>query len=80
MMNLFEVTMDITRRLTGIFLRDDKGRRPVYGGNEKFQTDPQREHHPANHDRRMIYVKRKGVADEKSSRRSQAASSKRLSH
>ena len=39
-MNLFEVTMDITRRLTGIFLRDEKGRRPVYGGNEKFQTDP----------------------------------------
>jgi Glycosyl hydrolase family 63 C-terminal domain len=40
MMNLFEVTMDIGRRLTRIFLRDEKGRRPVYGGTEKFQTDP----------------------------------------
>ena len=39
-MNLFAVTMDIARRLTGIFLRDEKGRRPVYGGAEKFQTDP----------------------------------------
>jgi hypothetical protein len=40
MMNLFEVAMDLGRRLTGIFLRDKKGRRPVYGGTEKFQTDP----------------------------------------
>jgi hypothetical protein len=27
-------------RLTGTFLRDTDGRRPVYGGTEKFQTDP----------------------------------------
>src|SRR5262245_40776739 len=40
MMNLFEVTTDIARRLTRIFLRDENGRRPVYGGTEKFQTDP----------------------------------------
>jgi len=40
MMNLFEVTMEIARRLTRIFLRDESGRRPVYGGSEKFQTDP----------------------------------------
>jgi hypothetical protein len=39
-MNLFEVTMEIARRLTRIFLRDETGRRPVYGGSEKFQTDP----------------------------------------
>jgi hypothetical protein len=26
--------------LTRIFLRDKSGRRPVYGGTEKFQTDP----------------------------------------
>ena len=32
--------MDIARRLTGIFLRNEKGHRPVYGGTEKFQTDP----------------------------------------
>jgi hypothetical protein len=26
--------------LTRIFLPDENGRRPVYGGSEKFQTDP----------------------------------------
>ena len=40
MMNLFEVARDIANRLTRIFLRDQSGRRPVYGGTEKFQTDP----------------------------------------
>ena len=39
-MNLFEVSREIARRLTAIFLRDGKGRRPVYGGAEKFHTDP----------------------------------------
>ncbi len=39
-MNLFQVAMEIGRRLSRIFLRDEKGRRPVYGGTEKFQTDP----------------------------------------
>jgi hypothetical protein len=40
MMNLFEVARDIANRLTRIFLRDANGRRPVYGGSEKFQSDP----------------------------------------
>jgi hypothetical protein len=40
LMNLFEVGREIANRLTGIFLRDKSGRRPVYGGSEKFQTDP----------------------------------------
>ena len=40
MMNLFEVAKEISDRLTRIFLRDDSGRRPVYGGTEKFQNDP----------------------------------------
>ncbi|OPX97487.1 MAG: hypothetical protein A4E58_01379 [Syntrophorhabdus sp. PtaB.Bin006] len=40
MMNLFEVAREIARRLTNIFFRDDQGRRPVYGGTEKFQSDP----------------------------------------
>jgi hypothetical protein len=40
MMNLFEVSKEIATRLTSIFLKDEKGRRPVYGGAEKFQTDP----------------------------------------
>jgi Glycosyl hydrolase family 63 C-terminal domain len=39
-MNLFEVAREIANRLTKIFLRDKSGRRPVYGGTEKFQTDP----------------------------------------
>jgi hypothetical protein len=39
-MNLFEVSKDISTRLTRIFTRDEHGRRPVYGGTEKFQTDP----------------------------------------
>jgi hypothetical protein len=41
LMNLFEVAREIGDRLTGIFLRDKSGRRPVYGGTEKFQTDPE---------------------------------------
>jgi len=40
MMSLFEVSKEIAERLTRIFLRDDHGRRPVYGSTEKFQTDP----------------------------------------
>ena len=39
-MTLFEVAQEISRRLTGIFLRDANGRRPVYGGTAKFQEDP----------------------------------------
>jgi hypothetical protein len=41
LMNLFEVAREIANRLERIFLRDKTGRRPVYGGTEKFQTDPQ---------------------------------------
>ena len=40
MMNLFDVSQDIAMRLERIFLRDENGRRPVYGGTHKFQTDP----------------------------------------
>jgi Mannosylglycerate hydrolase MGH1-like glycoside hydrolase domain len=40
LMNLFEVSSEIATRLTRIFLRDEHGRRPVYGGTTKFQTDP----------------------------------------
>jgi len=39
-MTLFEVAEELVRRLAAIFLRDDKGRRPVYGGTTKFQEDP----------------------------------------
>jgi hypothetical protein len=39
-MNLHEVAEELQSRLTRIFLRDETGKRPVYGGTEKFQTDP----------------------------------------
>jgi len=39
LMNLFEVSKEISDRLTRIFTRDDQGRRAVYGGTEMFQTD-----------------------------------------
>jgi hypothetical protein len=39
-MNLYEVAEEITNRLARIFLRDAHGRRPVFGGTEKFQNDP----------------------------------------
>ncbi len=38
-MTLFEVAKEISRRLASTFLTDESGRRPVYGGTEKFQTD-----------------------------------------
>ncbi|HUL79264.1 MAG TPA: glucosidase [Vicinamibacteria bacterium] len=38
-MTLYQVAEEISRRLAGIFLRDAKGRRPVYGDIRKFQED-----------------------------------------
>ena len=40
MMTLYEVAQELSRRLAGTFLRDDEGRRPVYGGTRLFQDDP----------------------------------------
>jgi hypothetical protein len=37
---LWEVSQEISKRLMSIFLKNGQGRRPVYGGIEKFQTDP----------------------------------------
>jgi hypothetical protein len=39
MMTLWEVAGELSRRLTSIFLRDDTGRRPVFGSTDKFQND-----------------------------------------
>ena len=39
-MNLYQVAEEISRRLTGIFLKDNSGHRPVNGGEKKFQEDP----------------------------------------
>ena len=35
-----EVATEIGRRLTTTFTEDEHGRRPVFGGIEKFQSDP----------------------------------------
>ena len=40
LMNLFEVAHEISNRLISTFTRNENGRRPVYGGSEKFQNDP----------------------------------------
>jgi Glycosyl hydrolase family 63 C-terminal domain len=40
LMNLSQVASELSRRLSRLFLRDKDGRRPVFGGAEKFQTDP----------------------------------------
>ena len=40
MLTLWEVAAELSRRLSQIFLRDEKGERPVYRGIEKFQSDP----------------------------------------
>ncbi|MFQ4145436.1 MGH1-like glycoside hydrolase domain-containing protein [Chlorogloeopsis sp. ULAP02] len=39
-LSLFDVAQQISERIVSIFLKDKSGRRPVYGGAEKFQTDP----------------------------------------
>ncbi|HTQ38794.1 MAG TPA: glucosidase [Pirellulales bacterium] len=39
-LTLLEVADELSRRLTKIFLRDEHGRRPVFGQYEKIQTDP----------------------------------------
>jgi len=39
-MNLYKVAEEISRRLASIFLKAKDGRRPVYGGTQKFQEDP----------------------------------------
>jgi hypothetical protein len=40
MMNLYQVAEHIGGRLASIFLKNEKGERPVYGGSRKFQDDP----------------------------------------
>ncbi|MFL5859505.1 MAG: MGH1-like glycoside hydrolase domain-containing protein [Solirubrobacteraceae bacterium] len=39
-LNLLEVAGEIAGRMTSTFTRDEGGRRPVFGGIDKFQTDP----------------------------------------
>ena len=39
-MNLSEVATELSRRLTALFLKDEHGRRPVNGEDQRFHTDP----------------------------------------
>jgi hypothetical protein len=38
-MTLYQIARELTRRLESIFLRNENGKRPVYGGAKKFQED-----------------------------------------
>jgi hypothetical protein len=40
LVSLAEAAAEISRRLVRIFLRDERGRRPVFGPYEKMQRDP----------------------------------------
>ncbi len=40
MMNLWDVSQELSRRLTHIFVRNGDGTRAVFGENEKLQNDP----------------------------------------
>ncbi|MBD2207909.1 glucosidase [Calothrix sp. FACHB-1219] len=40
MLTLWEVASELSQRLINIFLQNSAGKRPVYGGVEKLQTDP----------------------------------------
>jgi hypothetical protein len=37
---LWEVSLELSRRLISIFARNDEGRRPLFGESEKLQRDP----------------------------------------
>jgi hypothetical protein len=39
-MNLYQVAENIAKRLASIFLKNEQGFRPVFGGTRKFQEDP----------------------------------------
>lgn len=39
-LTLDQISEELSKRLSNVFLRNGKGRRPVFGANEKMQTDP----------------------------------------
>ena len=40
LMNLYEVAHELERRLSSLFLRDARGRRPAFGASSRMQEDP----------------------------------------
>ena len=39
-LNLAQVARELSRRLSSIFLQDEQGRRPAFGGSARLQRDP----------------------------------------
>lgn len=39
-LNLMQIAHELSKRLLKMFTRDANGKRPIYAGNEKFQSDP----------------------------------------
>jgi hypothetical protein len=40
LLTLLEISLELSKRLTAIFLKNEEGKRPVFGENKKFQEDP----------------------------------------
>jgi hypothetical protein len=40
LMNLKEVSVALAQRITNTFIRDEDGKRPVHGNDERYRTDP----------------------------------------
>jgi hypothetical protein len=45
-----EIATELATRLSRLFLRDDRGRRPVFGDNQRLQTDPHFRDHVLFHE------------------------------
>jgi len=39
-LTLYGVALELSNRMSSLFLRDHQGRRPIYGGQRKFSDDP----------------------------------------
>jgi hypothetical protein len=50
MMNLFDVAKEVALRLSRLFLRDENGRRAVFGNVERLHTDPAFRDYPLFHE------------------------------
>lgn len=50
LLTLREVSDELSRRLTGIFLRDEGGSRPVFGDHPAYRQDPRWNDHPLFHE------------------------------
>ncbi len=44
-LNLADVAKELSKRLIRLFTRNEEGKRPIYGGTELFQSDPQWKDH-----------------------------------